>query len=432
MKKLLYSIILIVGASFFVSQSVEAQDNNSPIVIIKTPLEDIEFLQQNKPQDTKTPSVPSFVVKSRGGDFMLAIGGNINTILGFDIGNDLYDTGAGINFISSYIPVPAQRGQKSVFYINSLTSVLDFQFVGFKGTPNQIVGYMKFQPNGISPDIPFNQLYISYRRFYAGLTYSLMQDQLACPNTIDPQGPNGYVSSYAYQITYRSKSYNGFSFAASIEQPTFYAFRGAYNGTDYPKFDGHQYFGNASQITPDIPAWIQYEIDKKYRFRLTGLFRQFSYRNIDENRTRSTTGWGAMLSGSLAPVNAFTFYYQAVYGEGLGNYIQDLPGYSMSFIPDNKKPGKMKATPMMGVVLGATINATSKLTFNAMCSEARVWESGEYYPDYKYGLYVNGNMFYSITPYLNWGIEYIWGRRETWNKGGAVDNRLQTQIQFVL
>ena len=61
MKKLLYSIILIVGASFFVSQSVEARDNNLPIVIIISPLEDIEFSNAYKPQDTKTPYVPSMI-----------------------------------------------------------------------------------------------------------------------------------------------------------------------------------------------------------------------------------------------------------------------------------------------------------------------------------------------------------------------------------
>ena len=92
---------------------------------------------------------------------------------------------------------------------------------------------------------------------------------------------------------------------------------------------------------------------------------------------------------------------------------------------------------MMGLVVGATVKATSKLSFNAMFSEARIWHVGEYATstetptdNYKYALYAAANCFYDITPYLSCGIEYVWGRRCTWDRTSAHDNRLQAQIQF--
>ena len=39
-------------------------------------------------------------------------------------------------------------------------------------------------------------------------------------------------------------------------------------------------------------------------------------------------------------------------------------------------------------------------------------------------------MFYNITPYLQWGVEYLWGKHVSWEKTKGVDNRLQTQLQF--
>ena len=50
--------------------------------------------------------------------------------------------------------------------------------------------------------------------------------------------------------------------------------------------------------------------------------------------------------------------------------------------------------------------------------------------NYKYALYGAVNCFYNFTSYLQLGVEYIWGHRQTWNKGGAHDNRIQTQLAF--
>ena len=341
--------------------------------------------------------------------------------------------------MTSAIPVPAQKGKKGDFYINPINGSVDMQIVGLAGTPDEITGYIKVGTNGINTSIVLQRAYITYRNFTAGMKLTLMQDDYACqPPTIDPEGPSGCVSNVAYEISYKSKSYNGFRFAAGLDMPTFYSSKGYYRGKDFPEFDGKQVadYGDAEQLIPDIPAWVEYTFSENNRIRVSGLLRNFAYRDLVADKTRHMLGWGVMLSGNVSPVDKLIFYYQVAYGQGIGAYLQDIAGKPISFVPDDARPGRMKASPMMGANVGVTFNATSKLQFNAMFSESRIWKVGDYCnaldesQNYKYALYGAVNCFYNINPWLQWGIEYLWGHRQTWNIGGANDSRIQTQLAF--
>lgn len=358
--------------------------------------------------------------------------------MGYDIGNNLYkQSDAGISFVTAAIPVPAVDGHKGDFFINPINGALDLQIVGMTNTPNEITGYIKVGTNGITSSIVLQRAYITWRNFIAGMKLTLLQDDYACqPPTIDPEGPSGCVSNVAYEVAYKSKSYNGFRFAVGLDMPTFYSSNGYYRGKDFPEDEGKLVTGDSEQYIPDIPAWVEYTFSPWNRVRLSGIIRNFAYRDLVDNKTRHTAGWGTMLSGNLSPMSSLIFYYQVAYGKGIGNYLQDIAGKPLSFIPDNERPGRMSASPMMGANFGITYNATPKLQFNAMCSESRIWDVSAYCDaldesqNYKYALYVAANCFYNINPYLQWGIEYLWGRRQTWNIGGANDNRIQTQIAF--
>ena len=50
--------------------------------------------------------------------------------------------------------------------------------------------------------------------------------------------------------------------------------------------------------------------------------------------------------------------------------------------------------------------------------------------NYRYATYLAVNCFYKFNSFLTWGIEYLYGRRDTWTLGGANDHRVQTQIAF--
>ncbi|MDE6027771.1 MAG: hypothetical protein K2G23_06855, partial [Muribaculaceae bacterium] len=406
----------------------------------KTGKEEAEILEKSRPTDPNAIPTPKFVVKTSDNKFLLTIGGEINPILGFDIGNNLYkQAGAGPSFVTSAIPVPAVAGKKGDFYLNPLNGSVDLQVVGFGGTKNEITGYIKAGTNGIDNTIVLQRAYLTYRNFTAGMKLTLFQDDYGCqPPTIDPEGPSGEVSTLSYEISYKSPSYNGFRYAVGLDIPTFYSSKGYYRGKDYPQFDGTQVanYADAENLIPDIPVWVEYSFSQWNRIRVSGLLRNFAYRDLLSGKTRHDVGWGAMLSGNLSPNPKWIFYYQLAYGQGIGDYIQDIAGHPISFIPSDSKPGHMKASPMMGANIGVSFNPTSKLQFNAMFSEARVWDVAPYSnvldesQNYKYALYGAVNCFYTFNNWLQWGVEYLWGHRETWNIGGAHDSRIQTQIAF--
>lgn len=408
--------------------------------VIRTSPEVAEILNHDRPHEPRAIPTPKFAVKSANDNFIMTVGGQINVIMGGDIGTNLYKQGgAGISFVTNAIPVPAQPGHKGDFYINPLDGAVDLQVVGLANSPNEITGYLKIGTNGNNTNISLQRAYLSYRHFTAGLKLTMFQDDYACqPPTIDPEGPCGCISAAAYELSYKSKSYDGFRFALGLDIPTYYSSLGYYRGHDYPRFDGMQVadYADAEQIVPDIPAWVEYSFSPWNRIRVSGILRNFAYRDLLDNKTRHDVGWGVMLSGNIQPAKQVILYYQAAYGEGIGNYLQDIAGHPYSFIPDAKKPGHMKPSPMMGLNFGVSYNPTSNLQFNAMFSQSRIWDVKPYAnaqpegENYKYALYGAVNCFYNINSYLQCGVEYLWGRRQTWNIGGTNDNRIQAQLSF--
>lgn len=426
--------------AFAVATSAMAQ-SPSHLSIVRTSAADSALLAKTKPKAAHEIPVPKFVIKSQDNKFLMTVGGQINPIMGVDLGNDLYNVdAAGISFVTQQIPVPAVTGKKGDYYINPLNAAIDFQIVGLAGTENQITGYIKFGTNGNNHNLGLSRAYITWRNFTAGEKLTLLQDDYACqPPTIDPEGPSGCISTVSYEVNYTSKNYNGFQFAVGLDMPSWYASNGIYRGKDYPTYFGKQVdnYADAEQMVPDIPMWIQYGTSDFNRIRFSGIIRNFAYRDLLANKTRHMVGWGVMCSGNLqTPNKGVTFYYQAAYGQGIGAYLQDIAGMPLSFIPDNAKPGKMKASPMMGLNVGFTFQLSPKWQMNIMASESRIWDVQNYATvkdlncNYKYALYGAANLFYNITPYLQWGVEYLWGHRQTWDMGGAHDSRLQTQLMF--
>ena len=407
------------------------------------------IIEKARPIEPGAIPTPKFTVRTRNNKFMLTIGGKILPIFGYDIGNNLYDTQAGLNFIPDAIPVPALTGHKSDFFFNALNSNIDFTVVGFAGTSNQVTGYVKLGTSGNSKQVLFKRLYLTWRNVTAGLRVSNATDEYAVqPPTIDTQGPAGALNTVSYQIAYKSPSYNGFRFAVSAELPSFYSSSGIYRGKDYRSWVGHKVNSEVDQLVPDIPMWVEYQKSPQNRIRVTAILRHFFYQDMLRRERNYVFAWGTMLSGNFSFWKPLTFYCQAAFGKGIGNYIQDLAGLPLSFTPKSDEPGRMEANPMMGLMFGASYNATSRLQFNAMWSMARIWNVGDYAThldgmktdangdamfsagasNYRYGTYIAANCFYNITSYLQVGLEYIYGRRNTYFMGNATDSRIQTQL----
>lgn len=435
------------------AQSPDADDDDVRIMFVRTARDTVvaHILKDGRPVEKDAIPVPHFAIKTSDNKFIMTIGGQLNTIVGVDMGNDLYAAcDESADFVTSSIPVPPLPGHKSAFFINPFQSVVDMQVVGLGGTDDQITGYIKIGTNGSSSALKIKKAYLSWRGFTAGLKSTLFKDGDACqPPTIDPQGPPGTVSETVYEVCYETPRYRGFKAGVGVDIPTYYASSGRYHGHDYQSWEGKDIVGQVvcdpeyySQNVPDIPLYVEWKHSDNNRIRLSGIVRTFNYRDLLENKRRDTVGWGIMLSGNYSPVKPLIFYLQAVYGKGIGAYIQDMQGLPLSFTPQGSHPGKMTPTPMMGFNFGLTYNISPKWQVNAVVSESRYWSVKPYAIDatvdpgnkdnYKWGVYGAANVFYNISSYLQVGLEYIYGHRKPWGMGGSSDNRLQTQFCFTI
>lgn len=449
--KLMLAAAAVACSSGFAQSNSTADNYNDDDVIFDT--RTIEFVRvspelraiilRDRRQEPQMWAKPKFAIRTPDNRFILSIGGVVNPVLGYDLGNDLYDAVGGLDFTTGDIPVPAVPGKKSAFFINPLRAYIDFTIVGFGGTENQVTAYFKLAMNGSNHNAFFKRAYVSWRGITAGETATLLSDDDANqPTTIDPEGPAGNVAGTAYSISYKSPTWNGFNFAIGIEKPTFYSSNGVYRGHDY----SHEFFDvkvtdEANQLVPDIPAYVQYQGSDNNRIRVSAIIRNFAYRDLINSRTRHLTGWGVQLSGNFCFWKPLVFNYQGIYGKGIANYIQDISGREISFTPRDASVGRMECNPMMGLTFGASVNATKRLQFNLVGSYARIWGVGNYAVlgddgttagdnNYRYAIYATANCFYKFSDYLKWGIEYNFGRRATYFLGSANDNRIQTQLAF--
>ena len=449
----------VLGAAAAMGMTLaSAQDidnDNDPadqhVAFVKTSRDTTVYniLNKDRSKNINELPVPHFAIHTANKKFVMTIGAKFNPIIGADMGSDLYKMeGAGINFIPGQICVPAKTGRKSDFYINALNADVDIQVVGFGNTKDQITGYIKFSTDGNDQSIHMSKAYITWRGLTAGLKHSLFQDEEAIPPTIDPQGPNGQVNVTVNEFGYVSPSMKGVRLGIGLDMPEYHTARGVYLGKDYTSWHGDKVSNEMvcdpnfySFQAPDIPMFVEYAQGMN-RVKLAGLIRPLLYRDLLCNKRKTTVGWGLSLSGNVKPVEQLTFYLQATYGKGIGNYIQDLAGMPISFVPKGDHPGEMTPTPMMGWSAGISYDINSRWQVNVMASQARIWDAGAYAEDeaepdteinnYKYGYYGAANVFYNISSYFQIGLEYLYGYRKTWNHGSGHDNRLQLQVQFSL
>ncbi len=412
------------------------------------------ILRKDRPQNVKDAALPHFVIRTADNKFILTIGGEIQPIFGWDLGNDLYEQpDAGGGSVTSQIPVPAPQFKKSDFYINALNGNISLQVVGFGGTADQITGYIKIGTDGWHNPLNLKNAYVMWRGIKMGMSPTLLKDELACqPPMIDPQGPCGVVSTTNYLINYTTRSLKGFRAAIGVEVPTFNSSNGRYLGRDYKAFNGKDILNKPvcdptayNQLVPDIPIWVEWAKDNANRVRLSGLLRTLNYRDLIENCHRTTVGWGVMLSGNISPIPELAFCAQAIYGKGIGNYIQDMAGVSLSFTPKTDEPGILTPTPQMGLVFGVTYNIAKRWQMNAVYSMSRMWNVDTYafaesftdgntgnFNNYRYCNYVGANVLYNISSFFQVGLEYIYGQRKTYYKGQAHNNRISAAVSVTL
>ena len=364
------------------------------------------------------PRAPRFLFMDRKGKVALGIGGYVKGTVSVDM-DGISDN---LDFVTADIPAPKQPDMRNQFLMDASTSRLFLKLVGANTAIGNFTAYVETDfrsKNGHQYDLRLRQAYIRLGNLLFGRARSTFADGAAGPPTIDFEGPSGSVSKKNTMIQYKQQIDKNWSFAASIESPS-------------ERYTVKKEQSEAiKQRMPDIPAYLQYQWDEgKSHIRLSGLFRALSYRNLVTAENKYAIGWAAQLSGMVAFTPRITFYYQAAYGKGYADYLNDLGGSGYDLIPDGDG-GKLTAPYALGIVGGLQYNICKNFFVSASYSQCRLYDQASLDGSaYKYGDYVVANAFYSPFSNCQVGVEFLYGNRHNHDHTSGNAHRLNAMIQY--
>lgn len=389
-----------------------------------------EFIN-NAPKKRNDNGLPRFAIVGNDNKFYLGVGAQF-------LGEGVFDFGDPMPSVYAFIPSSigaSTPGDGSQLRFTALTSNIYLNAVALPGTRDRVGLFFKAQINDGGNNYGFfvQHFYVTYRGFQAGYASSLFADGAAMPYTIDDQGPDGSANITLFTANYTVSFAKNFSFAVGVEEPT----------ADLTTGPGSR---TVSQRAPAIPLFLQYAWGDglNSHVRLSGLVRPMQYRDLLASENKTPLGFGVQLSGLAAVSPAVTLYYDATYGRGIADYLQDNTGLGLDAVPSFEKPGELALMKSMGLTGGLTVNITPRLALNAMYSHVTNWlpdaaclstdvPRGEYGPTvspdtYRYGDYVAANLMYTFNKVLAAGIEYDYGHMKMFSGDSRHTNRLQAQL----
>ncbi|MDE6351587.1 MAG: hypothetical protein K2K88_00375 [Muribaculaceae bacterium] len=373
-----------------------------------------KVLKQNSPQSPNDNGLPRFALVGKNDKFYVAFGGQF-------LGEAVVDFGDNMPSAISFTPAamtPSTPGNRSNLGFGWQSSSIYMNIVTLPGTKDQVGLFFKANFTGNNNSFSVYHFYARYRGLQAGYTSGVFTDAAAEPMTIDFEGPNGYPYATLFNVSWTQKFNDHFSGAIGIDAPSVSMTSGTSSEV-------------VNQRIPAIPVYVQYGYnDGNSHVRLSGLVRPMQYRNLRANHNETLTGLGIQLSGMTPVVGALTFNYNAVFGRGISNYIQDDNGLGLDAV-SLKKNGKMGMVKSLGLTAGLNYAFNSKLSTNLTYShlvnylpENTVSKTGLY----RSGDYVAANVIYNINNYLSAGIEYDYGHRKDFKSSPLHTNRLQLQL----
>jgi hypothetical protein len=262
--------------------------------------------------------------------------------------------------------------------------------------------------------------------FGAGQTWSPFMDIDVFPNSIEYWGPNGMVFFRNVQVRWMPiQGDTRLTFA--LERPGASADQGRYADRielqniaphfPYPDLSGEFRLGR---------GWGYVEI--------AGIVRYIKWEDqlVDQfDLSDSKVGWGVNLSSNIKLGNS-TLRLQAVYGEGIENYMNDAPadvGIRNNF-SNARRPIVGEVLPVLGIVAFIDINWNEHMSSSLGYSMVKIDNTdGQADDAFKHGDYALVNLLFTPVKNFMWGPEVQYGRRENFRDGFTSDD-LRVQFSF--
>lgn len=414
--------LILLGLPFAAAAQTASEEPAVKLINTADSVHASATLHENAPHLNNVPDVPRFALMGKDRNFYLGVGVNVKAVAETDFGNVI---GNDNMFITSAIPMTQAPGNGSRFRLSAQQSNIFLNVVAMPDNKNKVGAYVSvnFLGDGYAPNLDL--AYLKWRGLTAGYTYSLFTDATASPATIDYEGPNAFACMIHGTAMYEQAFGKDGLWKVGI-------------GIDMPS-ESYTLATNTatvSQRVPDIPFYIQRSWAKGAgRLRLSGIVRNLYYRDLAANKNVDRIGWGVKASGTTPIVGGLSAIYQAVYGKGIASYIQDLTGTGMDLTPDPSNSGRLKPVEAWGAFGTLQYQFSPSVFASATYSHVRTYDASfadsthRWKNGYKYAQYVAANVFWNVSPIVQVGAEYLYGRRVDFSGVQAHDNRIEAMVQ---
>ncbi len=315
--------------------------------------------------------------------------------------------------------------------------------LGFKGNYGEDASYIfEWELFGVGGDegqtTPrLRHAWATYKNFGMGQYWSNFMDIDIFPNTIDYWGPTGMVFYRNQQARYTFPMGED-EFSITLEDPGTALTVGKFRDLDpcdvpnpTPECDSvESTLGDLFQSHNDLP-----DLSVRYRnngdfghYQVAGMLRKLGYERLDTGEKDHEVGWGINTSAGLKTWGQDVLKLQVVYGEGIGNYMNDG---GIDLAPDSSNPldAQAEAVELLG------ISAYYDHYWNERWSTSFGWSmtdldatDGKQDSEFEKGQIAQINLLHYPRDNVLMGTEFIWGQRE--DVGGATGS--DYRIQFSL
>ncbi|MDE6574973.1 MAG: hypothetical protein K2L84_06555 [Muribaculaceae bacterium] len=362
------------------------------------------------------PGAPYFLFLSKDSQLAMGIGGGVRMRAYYDWGGAIPSSG----FAPYLIPIPANPAAMRQFGTSPAGTCLYFRVIGRNKALGNYQLYIEANFNGYEVrDFHLKKAYAVVNDFTIGYASSTFSDPAATPPTVDAQGPNNKIGATSVLVRYMPVVKKHWYFAVSAETPS--------TAIDA---DGVKTQAVTNWL-PDAAAFVQYEWGQGQHVRLSGIVRSLSYRDLISEKNHNKAGWGVMLSSVAHPHTAFTTYVTLNYGHGFAGLGGDMLIGKYDLVANPERPGELYAPRSFGWCLGLQYNFKPNLFASITASQCRYLPNGSIDgKDYKYGIYSCANIFWNVTPRIQFGAEFDLGFRRNFNGEHRYARRAGAVCQF--
>jgi len=238
-------------------------------------------------------------------------------------------------------------------------------------------------------------------------------DLWALPESVVEPVVSGAMFARQAQISWQQPLAQNLVYSVAVERPS---------ASDVIVPEGYR----RNTPMPDIVGSLRYGTPNNYHVRVSTVVRRLRLIASDETHA-AATAWGMQVSGGVTAFGSDRLVGAVTTGDGLGRYQLGLDPVSGGFMdPD----GRLQTRHSWGGYTAYRRQWNSRLrsSFMGGLSDAAPDDS-QSAGTFRRSYYAGANLFVRMGEYVNFGAEYVYGKRLNKDAPGTDNHRIQLGFQ---